>query len=95
MLSRRDTATPAVMRRRLECHQCSCLRPANAQRVALEQEDPSPVLKVSGLEPYTRFHSCEWLMRVAASAISRNWSLTAKLDVLMATTGAHKVLRKL
>lgn len=40
--------------RRLECYQCSAARPAQPQRVSLEAEGPTPILKVSNLEPHIR-----------------------------------------
>lgn len=39
----------AGMCRRLECHQCSTLRPAQARRVAVDVDAPTNVLKVSNL----------------------------------------------
>ena len=41
------------MRRRLECHQCSTKRAADALRVDPQRAGPSDVLKVSGIEPQT------------------------------------------
>jgi len=41
--------------RRLECYQCYTARPANPQRVTTDLSEPSNILKVSGLEPQTRW----------------------------------------
>ncbi|MEW5301957.1 MAG: hypothetical protein WDW36_004780 [Sanguina aurantia] len=38
--------------RRLECYQCSSIRPRDPLRVTVDSEGPSLVLKVSGLEPH-------------------------------------------
>ncbi|PNH12413.1 RNA-binding protein 5, partial [Tetrabaena socialis] len=38
--------------RRTECHKCSTARPSNPQRISAEADAPSPILKVSNLEPH-------------------------------------------
>ena len=40
--------------RRTECYQCSTRKPANPQFATLDQDVPSQILKVSGLEPQIR-----------------------------------------
>lgn len=44
--------------RRLECYQCCAPRAGDAQRVSSEPDGPSCILKVSGLEPQTRYRLC-------------------------------------
>jgi hypothetical protein len=39
--------------RRFECYHCHTARPANARLVDINPNEPSPVLKVAGLEPST------------------------------------------
>eukprot|EP00798_Chlamydomonas_sp_ICE-L_P000481 gene480-1887_t len=48
--------------RRLECFQCSSVRPANPQRISAD-EGPSPILKVSGLEDFV---TDAWLHNVCS-----------------------------
>ncbi|KAK9816422.1 hypothetical protein WJX72_000054 [[Myrmecia] bisecta] len=52
--------------RRLECYQCSTRRPANPQRVTADVDAPSPILKVSSIEPQTTEEMLQYLFSVHA-----------------------------
>lgn len=41
--------------RRLECYHCYTARPAAPRRVVVDLNEPSTILKISGLEPNTRY----------------------------------------
>ncbi|GIL99478.1 hypothetical protein Vretimale_4633 [Volvox reticuliferus] len=47
-----DMCNAVNFARRIECHKCSTARPNNPQRAAVEAHAPSPILKVSNLEPH-------------------------------------------
>ncbi|EFJ51961.1 hypothetical protein VOLCADRAFT_120369 [Volvox carteri f. nagariensis] len=47
-----DMCSAVNFARRIECHKCSTTRPSNPQRAAAEAHAPSPILKVSNLEPH-------------------------------------------
>uniref|UniRef100_A0A383VFE6 Uncharacterized protein n=1 Tax=Tetradesmus obliquus TaxID=3088 RepID=A0A383VFE6_TETOB len=46
-----DMCSAVNFARRLECYHCYTARPANPQRVTADLNEPSNILKVSGLEP--------------------------------------------
>lgn len=45
-----------LLRRRTECYQCSTVRPANPRRAVgdASADAPTTVIKVSGVEPFTK-----------------------------------------
>lgn len=45
---------PGHLRRRLECYQCCAARPKDPQRVTIDPEGPSLILKVSNLDDDAR-----------------------------------------
>jgi hypothetical protein len=47
-------AAAVAAARRLECYNCSSSRPSNPKRVTMEMNEPSTIVKVSGIEPQTR-----------------------------------------
>jgi hypothetical protein len=60
--------------RRLECYHCYTARPANPRRVTSDLNEPSNILKVSGLEPNARYEaSPHHQMLLAASVGSFVW----------------------
>eukprot|EP00878_Enallax_costatus_P014640 GHUV01015316.1.p1 GENE.GHUV01015316.1~~GHUV01015316.1.p1 ORF type:complete len:623 (+),score=239.63 GHUV01015316.1:990-2858(+) len=48
-----DMCSAVNFARRLECYHCYTARPANPRRVMTDLNEPSNILKISGLEPHT------------------------------------------
>lgn len=57
---------PRARCRRFECYQCSSARTATAQRVSIEPDAPSYILRAAGLEPQTSEETLYYLFAPVA-----------------------------